>query len=79
MDSGFGPELSPRLDQAFADHVDEVLWTDNMNQGYVRIELERDSGRATFIAVDTVLSRSFRPMILRRFDFARKNGVVDYI
>ena len=79
MDSGFGPELSPRLDQAFADHVDEVLWTDNMNQGYVRIELERDSGRATFIAVDTVLSRNFRPMILRRFDFARKNGVVDYI
>ena len=78
VSSGFG-ELAPKLDQAFADHIDEVLWTDNMHQGYVRIELERDAGQATFIAVDTVLSRNFRPMILRRFDFARKDGVVDYL
>jgi alkaline phosphatase D len=79
VESGFGPELSRRLDLAFAEHVPEVLWTDNMHQGYVRIELERARGLASFVAVDTVLSPDFRVETLRRQSFARKDGAVDYL
>ncbi|MCX7863436.1 MAG: alkaline phosphatase D family protein [Novosphingobium sp.] len=67
MASGFGPDLSVRLDQAFAAHIPEVLWTDNMHQGYVRLNLRREAGLATFIAVDTVRSRAYRTGVLRRY------------
>ncbi|MEZ5734252.1 MAG: alkaline phosphatase D family protein [Novosphingobium sp.] len=79
ISSGFGPDVSRKLDEAFAEHIAEVLWTDNMHQGYVRIELERTRGQASFVAVDTVLSPSFRVETLRRFAFARKDGAVDYL
>lgn len=71
VESGFGDELSRKLDQAFSDHIPEVVWTDNMHQGYVRLDLQRDRGEATFIAVDTIRSRAFRASIVNRFSIAR--------
>ncbi|RNJ62845.1 MAG: alkaline phosphatase [Porphyrobacter sp. IPPAS B-1204] len=67
VESGFGDELSRALDQAFIDHIPEVTWTDNMHQGYVRLELQPDAAEATFIAVDTVRDTAFRPFIVNRF------------
>ncbi len=76
VESGFGDGLSRALDQAFADHVPEVVWTDNMHQGYVRLDLHRDNAEATFVAVDTIRSRAFRPFIVNRFLIERDtNGV----
>ena len=74
MDSGFGPKLSSSLDQAFADNLPEVVWTDNMHNGYVRLDLERRGALASFVTVDTVLSREYRPGILRRYAIRAENG-----
>lgn len=74
MDSGFGPELSPRLDQAFADNLPEVVWTDNMHNGYVRLDLDRRGALASFVTVDTVASQDYRPGILRRYAIHADNG-----
>lgn len=71
VESGFGDDLSRALDRAFGDHVPEVVWTDNMHQGYVRLDLRRDDAEATFIAVDTIRSRAFRPFIVNRFAIER--------
>lgn len=71
VESGFGDDLAQALDRAFIDHVPEVVWTDNMHQGYVRIELQRDGAEATFIAVDTNRSRAFRPFIVNRLAIER--------
>ncbi|MEO6093452.1 MAG: alkaline phosphatase D family protein [Novosphingobium sp.] len=79
MESGFGPELSQKLDRAFADFNSEVLWTDNMHQGYVLVELGRQSGSASFIGVSTVLSPDYRPELLKRVNFLRGNGSVDFV
>ena len=76
LSSGFGAGLSPRLDQAFVDHNDEVLWTDNMHQGYVRLELTHAGGEASFIAVNTVLQPDYRVETLRRFGLDRHEGSV---
>jgi alkaline phosphatase D len=72
VESGFGDDLSRALDKAFADHVPEVVWTDNMHQGYVRLDLGRSAAEATFIAVDTIRSRAFRPFIVNRFRIVRE-------
>lgn len=60
VESGFDRNTAARLDAALADHNPEVLWTDNLHQGYVRLELTRSAGRASFMAVDTVLSARYR-------------------
>ena len=76
VESGFGDALSRALDKAFADHVPEVVWTDNMHQGYVRLDLQRTAAEATFIAVDTIRSRAFRPFIVNRFMIEREGTAI---
>lgn len=78
VESGFGDKLSRALDKAFSEHVPEVVWTDNMHQGYVRLDLRRTSAEATFVAVDTIRSRAFRPFILNRFRIERKGRTIGF-
>ena len=78
VESGFGDDLSRALDQAFIDHVPEVTWTDNMHQGYVRLDLARDAAEATLIAVDTNHTRAFRPSIVNRFAIVRNDDGIAF-
>lgn len=78
VESGFGEDMSRALDKAFSDHVPEVVWTDNMHQGYVRLDLRRTSAEATFIAMDTIRSPAFRPFILNRFKIERKGRAIGF-
>lgn len=77
VESGFGDATSRALDAAYAAHIPEVAWTDNMHQGYVRIEFGRDRGLATFIAVDTVLSTDYRTTVLKTVPFARRGEQIE--
>lgn len=74
IDSGFAPDLAARLDQAFTDHNAEVQWTDNLHQGYVRLELTPESGVASFIAVDTVREPVYVTTVLRQALLVREAG-----
>lgn len=74
IDSGFDPATARRLDAAFAEHNPEVIWTDNLHQGYVRLELSHDAGRATFVAVDTILRPRYRAFALNRWTIGRDEG-----
>lgn len=78
IESGFGPKLSRALDKAFADHIPEVEWTDNMHQGYVRVEFGRKSGTAHFIAVSTLLSRRYNTQTIRKVGFVRDGASVRF-
>lgn len=78
IESGFGPEMSVKLDKAYADHMAEVVWTDNMHQGYVRVEFRRDKGTASFVAVSTVLSRDYTTSVLREDKFERAGAQVRF-
>ncbi|WP_395794881.1 alkaline phosphatase D family protein [Aquimonas sp.] len=65
VESGFSHEQSSALDAAFADLLDEVVWTDNSHQGYVRLVLETGQARTDFVAVRTVLQPDLHTRILR--------------
>jgi alkaline phosphatase D len=79
VESGFGDDIAHALDQAFAEHVPEVVWTDNMHQGYVRLDLAREQSEASFISVDTVRDRDFRTFIVNRFKIRRQAGSIDFV
>lgn len=72
IDSGFARDVAARLDAALARHNPEILWTDNLHQGFVRLDLGRTRGQATFVAVDSVLIPGAGAHILKRFDILRQ-------
>ena len=67
VESGFDRVTAQRLDAAFAEHNPEVVWTDNLHQGFVRLLLTRQGGQADFVAVDTVLSRRYRTRTIKSY------------
>lgn len=67
IESGFDPVLAGRLDQAFMDHNPEVLWTDNLHQGYVRLELSRTEGLVTFLSTPGLDRPDARAEVVRRW------------
>jgi alkaline phosphatase D len=76
LESAFGPETARKLDRVFTAHNPEVVWTDNMHQGYVRLVLARTGAQASFVAVDTVLSPLYRTHTLKRYAIARERGAL---
>lgn len=66
VESGFGKETAAALDRVFAEWNPEIVWTDNLHQGYVRLELSPERADANFIAVDTVHSPQYRTFVLKR-------------
>ncbi|WP_298913820.1 alkaline phosphatase D family protein [uncultured Algimonas sp.] len=65
VESGYGEALSAALDRHFETALPEVVWTDNFHQGYVRVVLTRETGRADFVASGDVLAPSRRSTVIR--------------
>ena len=79
VESGWDIETAKRLDQMFADQLDEVEWTDNMHQGYVRVVINRSEMIASFVAVDTVLQQQYRVHDLRTVKIAHSGQNLEYV
>lgn len=71
IESGFDLATAAKLDVVFAAHNPEVIWTDNLHQGYVRLELTRKIGRATFVAVSNLATREYGTMVVSQWQVAR--------
>lgn len=78
VETGWDAETSARLDRLFAQELEEVVWTDNLHQGYVRVDLTPTGARADFVAVDTVLLPQFRAFSLRATGIAREGDRLVY-
>lgn len=72
--SGFDPATARKLDAALAEHNPEVVWTDNMHQGYVRLVLTPAAGLASFIGVSTVTSPRYRSFAVSEWRLPRSTG-----
>lgn len=77
VESGFDKALAHRLDEAFTDHNPEVLWTDNLHQGYVRLEFDRSEGRAAYLAVRSLETADARAAVLRQMKIVRRGAELD--
>lgn len=78
-ESGWDPETSARLDEIFAAQLDEVVWTNNRHQGYVRVVLTPGAGRADFVAVGTVLRPETRTRVIRSTGMVRNGVTLSYV
>jgi alkaline phosphatase D len=76
IDRGFAEPLAAQLDQAFTDHNDEIVWTDNLHQGYVLLELSHAGGTASIIVMDTVREPVYQATTLVQFALTREEGAL---
>ncbi|MFC7291449.1 alkaline phosphatase D family protein [Hirschia litorea] len=60
VESGWPNDVAEKLDRIFEQELDEVKWTDNLHQGYVRVVFTPQSANADFVAVDNVLTTEYR-------------------
>jgi alkaline phosphatase D len=78
LESGFDKDTALQLDQLFAQQIKEVRWTDNFHQGYVRIEFNRESAQATYLAVSTVLKPEYTVSTVRTEIIRHQDGSLVY-
>ena len=71
VDSGFDTNTAMALDRVFSDAVPEVVWTDNMHQGYVRVVLMPAAAKADFVAVSTVLTPDYTASAVKSYRIDR--------
>lgn len=79
VESGFDQQTAARLDAAFAEHNPEVIWTDNLHQGYVRLVLMPDGGTADFMAVSDVRSRRYQVRKIISWQIAHVADGIDLV
>ncbi len=78
VETGWSETLAEKLDRSFEKGLDEVVWTDNLHQGYVRIVLGSQEAEVTYRAVDTVLSPQYRAFDLKTVRVIRQQGSLVY-
>ncbi len=59
VESGWPDDIAKKLDRIFEQELDEVKWTDNLHQGYVRVVFTPQTAKADFVAVDNVLTTEY--------------------
>jgi alkaline phosphatase D len=60
-----GEEGAAEIDDLLASSSEEVKWTDGRHNGYIRLKLGREGGRADYISISNVRSRDYRVELLR--------------
>ena len=64
------------LDRRLAEGNPEVLWTDGLHNGYLRLRLTPARAQADYIAVSSVLDRAYSLSRLRRLQISREAGTL---
>ncbi len=73
VESGFAPEIARQLDRTFERELEEVRWTDNFHQGYVRTVLGRNDASVDYVAVNTVEESTYQAFVLKS-ETVRRRG-----
>ena len=78
VETGWSPEISEELDRTFERELEEVRWTDNLHQGYVRVVLGRDRAKVDYLAVETVLLEDSRVRVIRSETVERGSSLISF-
>jgi len=79
VEQGFSVETAAILDDLLMQHNEEVRWTDNLHQGYVRLSLAANRATVDYLAVSTVLASEYSVATLRREVVDRREGSLRFV
>ncbi|HZW60411.1 MAG TPA: alkaline phosphatase D family protein [Woeseiaceae bacterium] len=75
----FGRARARRITELLAAHNDEVLWTDCLHRGYVRLQLTHGGGSADYVSVSNVLTADYDTELLRSVRMEHRDGALRYV
>jgi phosphodiesterase/alkaline phosphatase D-like protein len=78
VESGWPEDVAKQLDDIFAQDLDEVKWTDNLHQGYVRVVVTPTEAKTDFVVVDTVLSTDYKSQIVHSETIERRDDKIGF-
>lgn len=61
----FGKETASMLDQLMVDANDEILWTDNVSKGYVRLAFSKPKVTIDYVAVSDILTTKYTTKVIK--------------
>ena len=65
-----GAELAAKLDEMIVQKNPEILWTDNLSKGYVRLRITANQLNCDYIAVSTVSSPTYQVSVVKSLDYS---------
>lgn len=65
VEQGFAPDIAAQIDTIFANEVPEVRWTDNLHQGFVRLEITPESIATDFVSAGDVRTGEVKVEVIR--------------
>ncbi len=74
-----GNDGATLINNQLAKHNKEIVWTNSQYNGYLRLKLTADKGRAEYISVTDISSKKYDVKVIREVEFVRSKGTLDYI
>lgn len=78
VDTGWPLDVAEQLDRVFEEGLEEVKWTDNLHQGYVRAVFTKRDARIDYVVVDTNLTPVFESHVLHSEEILPENGSLTF-
>jgi alkaline phosphatase D len=79
IEQGFDPDIAARIDQIFAEEIEEVRWTDNLHQGYVKLRLSQEEIQTSYVAVSSVVEPVYEVFSIREERITKKGSSVGFV
>lgn len=76
--SSLGDEGAALMDTLIAQASPEILWTEGLTHGYVRLTLTRGEATVDYVGVSTVKERAYQPVNVRQTRITREGGHLNY-
>ena len=67
------------MDGFLAEHNKELVWTDNLHRGFIKLELDKEKAVARYVAVSNFLSEKYEVSLLKRVEIVNSNGEVSLV
>ncbi|TGD71510.1 alkaline phosphatase [Mangrovimicrobium sediminis] len=74
----FGPAGAALMDGLLAQQNPEILWTEGVTHGYIRLVLEREAAEVEYVGVSNIATRDFHPVSVRRTRVLRRDGTLAF-
>ena len=74
-----GDEAAATMDQLIAEASPEILWTEGLTHGYVRLTLTPDQASVDYVGVNTVTGREYQPVNVHQTRIAHDGRHLSYV
>lgn len=70
----YGKDVATEMDKRLAKHNNEVVWTNGIQNGFIKLTVTEDKATADYITVSTVTDTQYQAAHIKQFDVVKDQG-----